>query len=143
MKTLIKEIRLATGMNQEQFANALGTTPLSINRLCKGAISSTTSAYSSMSCLTIMCGDRVPSSRISHNTATAPPRPARDYPSGAPWSLPTKDWIRWRSCARFTVTILRSSPTRRCATTSRHIRANRCRTSSPQGWPNASLICLK
>ena len=32
MKTLIKEIRLATGMNQEQFANALGTTPLSINR---------------------------------------------------------------------------------------------------------------
>lgn len=32
MKTLIKEIRLASGMNQEQFANALGTTPLSINR---------------------------------------------------------------------------------------------------------------
>lgn len=32
MKTLIKEIRLAAGMNQEQFANALGTTPLSINR---------------------------------------------------------------------------------------------------------------
>lgn len=32
MKTLIKEIRLATGMNQEQFANTLGTTPLSINR---------------------------------------------------------------------------------------------------------------
>lgn len=32
MKTLIKEIRLAAGMNQEQFANALGTTSLSINR---------------------------------------------------------------------------------------------------------------
>lgn len=32
MKTLIKEIRLAAGMNQEQFANALGTTPISINR---------------------------------------------------------------------------------------------------------------
>lgn len=32
MKTLIKEIRVAVGMSQEQFANALGTTPLSINR---------------------------------------------------------------------------------------------------------------
>lgn len=32
MKTLIKEIRTAAGMNQEQFAKALGTTPLSINR---------------------------------------------------------------------------------------------------------------
>lgn len=32
MKALIKEIRIAAGMNQEQFANALGTTPLSINR---------------------------------------------------------------------------------------------------------------
>ncbi|MBS6447610.1 MAG: DUF3990 domain-containing protein [Clostridiales bacterium] len=32
MKDLIKAIRLATNMNQEQFASALGTTPLSINR---------------------------------------------------------------------------------------------------------------
>ena len=32
MKKLIKAIRSAANMNQEQFANALGTTPLSINR---------------------------------------------------------------------------------------------------------------
>ena len=32
MNKLIKEIRLMAQMNQEQFANALGTTPLSINR---------------------------------------------------------------------------------------------------------------
>ena len=32
MKELIKAIRSAAGMNQEQFASALGTTPLSINR---------------------------------------------------------------------------------------------------------------
>ena len=32
MKDLIKAIRFATNMNQEQFASALGTTPLSINR---------------------------------------------------------------------------------------------------------------
>ena len=32
MKNLIKAIRFATNMNQEQFASALGTTPLSINR---------------------------------------------------------------------------------------------------------------
>ena len=32
MNRLIKEIRLMAQMNQEQFANALGTTPLSINR---------------------------------------------------------------------------------------------------------------
>ena len=32
MKDLIKAIRLAANMNQEQFASALGTTPLSINR---------------------------------------------------------------------------------------------------------------
>ena len=32
MKELIKAIRSATNMNQEQFASALGTTPLSINR---------------------------------------------------------------------------------------------------------------
>lgn len=32
MKELIKEIRSAANMNQEQFASALGTTPLSINR---------------------------------------------------------------------------------------------------------------
>lgn len=32
MKTLIKTIRLTANMNQEQFAKALGTTPLSINR---------------------------------------------------------------------------------------------------------------
>lgn len=32
MNKLIKEIRLMAQMNQEQFANALGTTPLSVNR---------------------------------------------------------------------------------------------------------------
>ena len=32
MKELIKAIRSAANMNQEQFASALGTTPLSINR---------------------------------------------------------------------------------------------------------------
>ena len=32
MDKLIKQIRLAAQMNQEQFANALGTTPLSVNR---------------------------------------------------------------------------------------------------------------
>ena len=32
MKNLIKAIRFAANMNQEQFASALGTTPLSINR---------------------------------------------------------------------------------------------------------------
>ena len=32
MKDLIKSIRSAANMNQEQFAAALGTTPLSINR---------------------------------------------------------------------------------------------------------------
>lgn len=32
MDKLIKEIRLTARMNQEQFANALGTTPLSVNR---------------------------------------------------------------------------------------------------------------
>ena len=32
MKDLIKAIRLSANMNQEQFASALGTTPLSINR---------------------------------------------------------------------------------------------------------------
>ena len=32
MKDLIKAIRFAANMNQEQFASALGTTPLSINR---------------------------------------------------------------------------------------------------------------
>lgn len=32
MDKLIKEIRLTAQMNQEQFANALGTTPLSVNR---------------------------------------------------------------------------------------------------------------
>lgn len=32
MNKLIKEIRLTARMNQEQFANALGTTPLSVNR---------------------------------------------------------------------------------------------------------------
>lgn len=32
MKDLIKAIRTATNMNQEQFASSLGTTPLSINR---------------------------------------------------------------------------------------------------------------
>ena len=32
MKDLIKAIRFAANMNQEQFAGALGTTPLSINR---------------------------------------------------------------------------------------------------------------
>ncbi len=32
MKDLIKAIRFATNMNQEQFASVLGTTPLSINR---------------------------------------------------------------------------------------------------------------
>ncbi len=32
MKDLIKAIRNAANMNQEQFASSLGTTPLSINR---------------------------------------------------------------------------------------------------------------
>ena len=32
MKDLIKAIRTAANMNQEQFASSLGTTPLSINR---------------------------------------------------------------------------------------------------------------
>lgn len=32
MKDLVKAIRSSTGMNQEQFASALGTTPLSVNR---------------------------------------------------------------------------------------------------------------
>ena len=32
MKELIKTIRYTANMNQEQFADALGTTPLSINR---------------------------------------------------------------------------------------------------------------
>lgn len=36
MDKLIKNIRQSVGMSQEQFANALGTTPLSINRWEKG-----------------------------------------------------------------------------------------------------------
>ena len=38
MKDLIKAIRFAVDMNQEQFASALGTTPLSINRWENGKI---------------------------------------------------------------------------------------------------------